>query len=236
MSEQHTINVGVIGVGHLGSFHVEQFLTIPQINFIGFYDVNAKTVKTVKNQYNIKYFETLDELLLQCDAVSIATPTKTHFEVAKQCIEMNCHVFIEKPITSTMNEAKELIDISNKKNKMIQVGHIERFNPAFYAIKDKIIKPLFVESHRLSPFNIRGTDVDVILDLMIHDIDILIALDRSKIKDLRASGVSVLSNNIDTAGPIAKASSIFKTFPLEFDFISKESKRIPSPLSVSAIP
>ncbi len=199
MNGNKIINVGVIGVGYLGSFHLEQYMHIDGINIVGFFDVDKKLALNKENEYGIKSFESIENLFNECDAVSIATPTKTHFDIGMNALAANCHIFIEKPITESIDQAQRLVNFSEEKNKTIQVGHIERFNPAFYTIKDQEINPLFIESHRLSPFNIRGTDVDVILDLMIHDIDILLSLTKSEVKEIRASGVSVLSETIDTA-------------------------------------
>ena len=198
MSDKKKINVGVVGVGYLGSYHVEQYQQLKNIDFVGCHDVNPKKLDDIKKIYKVRTFKKLDELLALCDAVSIVTPTVTHFKIGQEAISANCHVLIEKPITQNIKEADMLLTLATKKNKIIQVGHIERFNPAFHALKTKNTAPLFVESHRIAPFNIRGIDVDVILDLMIHDIDILLALVQSPIKDVRGSGISVLSENFDT--------------------------------------
>ena len=199
MSNSNKTNIGIVGVGHLGSFHVEQYQKLEDVNIIGFYDTDSAQINQVKNKYNINAFDSLEKLLAACNAVSIATPTTTHCKIAKQAMEMGCHVLIEKPITQNIKEAKELVSIAKKKKLIIQVGHIERFNPAFYSLINKKFNPRFIESHRLAPFNLRGTDVDVILDLMIHDIDIVLSLVQSNVKEIRASGISVLSNSIDTA-------------------------------------
>ena len=199
MNNSFKINVGVVGVGHLGSFHLEQYKELNCVNLIGFFDINNELSMKTQNKYQIKSFDHLKDLLEQCDAISVATPTTTHFEISKIAMEMNCHILIEKPITKNISQAKELVKISEENNLMIQVGHIERFNPAFYSLTNQKINPLFVESHRLAPFNVRGTDVDVVLDLMIHDIDILLSLVESGVREIRASGVSVLSDSIDTA-------------------------------------
>ena len=199
MSDSLKINIGVIGAGYLGSFHIEQYKAMNNINLVGFFDINNNCSIGVEKKYQINSFKNINELLDVCDAVSIATPTTTHFEIAIIAMNHNCHVLIEKPITKNVLEAKKLVEISEDKGLIIQVGHIERFNPAFYTLINQNINPRFVESHRLAPFNLRGTDVDVILDLMIHDIDILLSLVKSEIKEVRASGISVLSDNIDTA-------------------------------------
>jgi len=199
MGGKSKIRVGVVGAGHLGKFHIEQYQLIDDVEFIGFVDTNTEISESVLNKFNVTSYENLDNLLEVCDAVSICTPTLTHFKIAKKAILQKCHLFIEKPITNSVQEAKELIQLSKKHRRLIQVGHIERFNPAFCTYNKKNINPRFIESHRLSPFNIRGTDVDVILDLMIHDIDILITIVQSDIVLIQASGVSVLSNTIDMA-------------------------------------
>ena len=148
---------------------------------------------------NVKSYDHLDDLLDVCDAVSICTPTSTHFEVSKKVIYKRCHLFIEKPITNNIQQARELILLSKKNNTLIQIGHIERFNPAFKAVRDQIINPMFIETHRLAEFNPRGTDVPVVLDLMIHDIDIILSVVKSKVKHISASGVSVISDTPDIA-------------------------------------
>ena len=198
MQDYGKIKIGVIGVGYLGSYHIQQYQQINNIELVGCYDINHEALTNIKAEYNINIFDSLDELLVLCDAVSIVTPTNTHFEVAKKALSSNCHVLIEKPITQHIDEAQELLLLATKKNKIIQVGHIERFNPAFYTLQTKDTTPHFIESHRISPFNIRGIDVDVILDLMIHDIDILLTLVKSPVLDIHASGVSVLSKTLDT--------------------------------------
>ena len=199
MKKNSIVRIGIIGVGHLGKFHVQQYQTIHNVECVGVFDIDIECVDVVSKNYNVKSYDNLDDLLSRCDAVSICTPTSTHYSVAKQALNLGCHVFIEKPITTNIDEAEKLILLSNNNNKLIQVGHIERFNPAFCAFNKENISPEFIESHRLAPFNIRGTDVDVILDLMIHDIDILLQIIKSDINQINASGVSVLSNTIDMA-------------------------------------
>ena len=199
MTYSPKIKVGVIGVGHLGKFHVQQYHNVDNVICMGVFDINSKEAHSVSETYNIKAYDVFEDLVNECDAVSICTPTSTHYVVAKQALLSDCHILIEKPITDNIVEAEDLIKISNEYNKIIQVGHIERFNPALSELNLDNIKPTFVESHRLSPFNIRATDVDVVLDLMIHDIDILLNLVKSDINNIVASGVSVLSNKIDMA-------------------------------------
>jgi len=200
MSKNNKIKVGVIGAGHLGKFHIEQYLSsCENVTLVGFFDINKGVAKKISQDLKVCAYNNLDDLLDSCDGVSICTPTSMHAEIAKKAILKNCHVLIEKPITKNIKEAKEIIALANQYKKIIQVGHVERFNPAFYALNKKNINPQFIESHRLAPFNIRGTDVDVVLDLMIHDIDILLTIVKSDVKSLHASGVSVLSNTIDMA-------------------------------------
>ena len=199
MTYSPKIKVGVIGVGHLGKFHVQQYHNVDNVICMGVFDINSKEAHSVSETYNIKAYDVFEDLVNECDAVSICTPTSTHYVVAKQALLSDCHILIEKPITDNIVEAEDLIKISNEYNKIIQVGHIERFNPALSELNLDNINPTFIESHRLSPFNIRATDVDVVLDLMIHDIDILLNLVKSDINNIVASGVSVLSNKIDMA-------------------------------------
>ena len=199
MTYSRKIKVGVVGVGHLGKFHVQQYHNINNVICMGVFDINSKEAHRVSEEYNIKAYGVFEDLVNECDAVSICTPTSTHYVVAKQALLSDCHILIEKPITDNIIEAEDLIKISNEYDKIIQVGHIERFNPALSELNLDNIKPTFIESHRLSPFNIRATDVDVVLDLMIHDIDILLNLVKSDINNIVASGVSALSNKIDMA-------------------------------------
>lgn len=193
------INIGVIGVGHLGSLHSKMYAEIETANFVGVFDVNEEKRKEVAIKYKVKPFASVDDLLNNVDAVSIATVTTKHFEVAKQALNAGKHVLIEKPITTTLAEADELIAIAKKKNVLIQVGHIERFNPAIVSLESYQIKPMFIESHRLAQFNPRGTDVAVVLDLMIHDIDIILSLVNSPVKQIDANGVAVVSDTPDIA-------------------------------------
>ena len=193
------INYGVVGTGHLGKYHIQQILNIENINLVGCYDINSDLSKKIGIKFKIKSFNSLNELLKECDAISIATPASHHYKVAVQALKYNCHLFIEKPITNNIKDAESLITLSEQNNKLIQVGHIERFNPAYKFLIQSKIKPKFIESHRLSPFNVRGTDVNVILDLMIHDIDLIINLIGVPIKNIFANGVSHLSKSIDLA-------------------------------------
>jgi len=200
MANQNLVKIGVIGVGHLGRFHVQQLSTIEKVELIGIFDVNTEQCNKVGAKFSVPTFSNAEELLKVCDAISIVTPTTYHFETAIQALNMDCHVFIEKPITETIEHAQQLLDNAESCNKIIQVGHIERFNPAFLHVKkNQNLAPKFVEIHRLAPFNSRGTDVPVILDLMIHDIDILLSMVNSPVKDIQASGVKVVSKTVDIA-------------------------------------
>ena len=199
MTKQNLIKIGVIGVGHLGRFHVQQLSTIENVELIGIFDVNTTQCTNVGMEFSVTTFSHAEELMQVCDAISIVTPTTNHFDVGMQAINLNCHLFIEKPITETIAQAQQLLAKAEAAHKIIQVGHIERFNPAFLHVKNQNLSPKFVEIHRLAPFNPRGTDVPVILDLMIHDIDILLSMVNSTIKDIHASGVKVVSKTVDIA-------------------------------------
>jgi predicted dehydrogenase len=193
------VRVGVLGTGHLGKLHTKMLNQIPVCNFVGIYDSNAEQVKIAANEYRVKAFSKIDELLNSVDAVSIAATTSAHYELAKKCFEKNIHVFVEKPITATIEQAEELVKISEDKNLKLQVGHIERFNPALLSLEKYIKEPMFIQTDRLSQFNPRGTDVAVVLDLMIHDIDIILSLVKDEVKNIEASGVAVVSDTIDIA-------------------------------------
>lgn len=193
------LKIGIIGVGYLGSIHAKVLSQIPTANFVGVFDINEQRSKDVANQVGVKSFKTLDELLENVQAVVIATPTTTHREIAVYCLNKGIHTFIEKPITDSIEGAEEIIKISRERNLKVQVGHVERFNPALLSLSDYNIKPIFIEVHRLSQFKPRGTDVAVILDLMIHDIDIILNLVKSEIEEIKASGVAVISDSIDIA-------------------------------------
>lgn len=193
------LSIGIIGVGHLGSLHAKMLHSIPSAELEGVFDVDKSRADRVASEYRTKSFSSMNELMQNVTAVSIATPTITHFEVAKLAIENGVHLFIEKPITRTTDEAKILVDLARQKGVTIQVGHIERFNPALLALESYQLKPMFVESHRLAQFNPRGTDVAVVLDLMIHDIDIILSLVQSPVERIEANGVAVVSDHIDIA-------------------------------------
>ncbi|UCH10299.1 MAG: Gfo/Idh/MocA family oxidoreductase [Fidelibacterota bacterium] len=193
------IKTAVIGVGYLGRHHVEQLLGIPEADVAGVYDTNAETLADVQQRYGVKAFGSFDETIASSDAVSVVVPTRRHFEVASRALDAGCHVFIEKPISQTLAEADQLLRQAEKQQRLIQVGHIERLNPAARSLEKYALAPRFIEGHRLAPFSLRGTDVPVVLDLMIHDIDVVLHLVKSPVRDVRANGVSVITDSIDIA-------------------------------------
>ena len=193
------LQIGVIGTGHLGKLHVKMFKQISECEVTGIYDSNSQTAKDVALEFNTKAFDSLDNLLDEIQAASIAVSTTAHHEIAKRCMEKGVHVFVEKPITASISEAEELVQISSDRKLNLQVGHIERFNPAIISLEKYILEPLFIQTDRLAQFNPRGTDVAVVLDLMIHDIDIILSLIKSEVKNIDANGVAVVSNNLDIA-------------------------------------
>jgi len=191
------LNIAVIGAGHLGEFHIKLLKSSKLFNLIGFFDPNKSRVKEIIDKYNINFFE-IDKINSLVDAVIISTPTSSHYETALKFLNNNNHVFIEKPITSSIEQANKLIKIKRNNNLVGQVGHVERFNSAFLSIKDAL-NPMFIESHRLSSYPSRGTDVSVVLDLMIHDIDIVLSLVDSKITKISANGTKIISSSPDIA-------------------------------------
>lgn len=193
------LKVGVVGCGHLGKIHTKLLSQSENYKLIGIYDKDNEESIRVSNEFKCTSFESFDSLLDSVDVIDIVAPTPFHFNYAKQAINKNKHVFIEKPVCTTSKESEELIKLGDLKNVKIQVGHVERFNPAFTKVESEISKPMFIESHRLAKFNPRGTDVSVVLDLMIHDIDIILKTVDSKVKDILSSGVSVISETPDIA-------------------------------------
>ena len=191
------LKVGVLGAGHLGKIHLRLLNQSEKYELVGFYDAFEENANKVAAEFGYKKFDSIAELIAAVDVVDIVTPTIQHFECAKQVIEAGKHIFIEKPISNTVAEAEEIITLAKKHNVKGQVGHVERFNPAFTAVKDKINNPMFIETHRLAEFNPRGTDVPVVLDLMIHDIDAILSVVKSKVKSVNASGVAVISDSPD---------------------------------------
>jgi len=193
------IRVGVVGVGYLGKFHAEKYAQMPDVELAGVADTDFSKAEEVAERLGTKAYQNYQELIGKADAVSIVVPTKYHFGVSKDFLENNTDVMIEKPMTVSLEEADALIRLAESKGLIVQVGHLERFNPAVIALRDIIKKPMFIESHRLSLYKDRGTDVSVVLDLMIHDIDIILNFVRSEIKHIHASGVSVVSSHVDIA-------------------------------------
>ena len=193
------LKVSVIGIGHLGNFHCKVLRANQDVEFAGVYDILPERTQKGAEDYLCTGFSSLAECINNSDALIIAVPTSVHFEVAKECIDKQKHCFIEKPITEKVDEANKLIQLAEENKIKIQVGHIERFNPAFTSLHEFNIQPLFIEAHRLGQFKPRARDVSVIHDLMIHDIDIVLQLINSKIKKIDANGVSVLSETTDIA-------------------------------------
>ena len=193
------LNVGVLGAGHLGKIHLRLLNESKKYNLVGFYDPDVMNGEKVAAEFGYTFYDNINKLIDEVDVIDIVTPTLSHFECAKKAMEKGKHVFIEKPITNTLQEAEELLILEKKYNVKGQVGHVERFNPAFMAVKDNINSPMFIETHRLAEFNPRGTDVPVVLDLMIHDIDAILSVVSSEVKQITASGVSVISNSPDIA-------------------------------------
>lgn len=193
------VKVGVIGTGHLGKIHSKLFKEVENCDFIGVYDQDLSKADAVANEFQIKPFAKLEDLLNEVDAVSIVATTSAHYDLVKTAFEKNKHVFVEKPITAQIWEAEEIVKLGKEKNLNLQVGHIERFNPALVSLEKYDLNPMFIQTDRLAQFNPRGTDVAVVLDLMIHDIDIILSLVKSEVKDISASGVAVVSDTIDIA-------------------------------------
>ena len=193
------LKIGVIGAGHLGKIHLNNWAAIEGVKLIGFCDTDDENAKIVAEKYALPRFATTNELLDACDAVDIVAPTTFHFELCEAAIKKGKHVFVEKPLANTMDEARALVKLAKEANIKFQVGHVERFNPAFLALKNMPLQPMFIEVHRLAQFNPRGTDVSVILDLMIHDIDIILHLVKSNVNYISANGVAVMSDTPDIA-------------------------------------
>ena len=193
------LKIGVIGTGHLGKLHTKMFQQIDNCELAGIYDTNPENLANVSKEFNTRAFNNFGDLLSAVDAVSIAVTTSAHYQVAMDCLAQGKHIFIEKPITSLIPQGEEIVKIATDKKLILQVGHIERFNPALLAVEQYLTEPMFIQSDRLSQFNPRGTDVAVVLDLMIHDIDIILSLINSDVTRIDANGVAVVSDNIDIA-------------------------------------
>ncbi|PQJ81596.1 Gfo/Idh/MocA family protein [Polaribacter glomeratus] len=193
------LKVGVLGAGHLGKIHLRLLEQSKKYELVGFYDQDTLNAEKVAEEFGYKLFASIDDLIDAVEVVDIVTPTLSHFECAKKAIKKGCHIFIEKPIAKTVLEAEAIRTLASQYHVKGQVGHVERFNPAFIAAKGMIDNPMFIETHRLAEFNPRGTDVPVVLDLMIHDIDIILSVVKSKVKNVHASGISVISDTPDIA-------------------------------------
>ncbi len=193
------LNAGVLGAGHLGKIHLRLLNESNKYDLIGFYDANEENAKQVEAEFGYKYFNSIEALIDAVDVVDIVTPTLSHYDCARKAISKSKHIFIEKPITNTIEEAEILRTLVAEKGVKGQVGHVERYNPAFKAVKKQLKNPMFIETHRLAEFNPRGTDVPVVLDLMIHDIDVILSVVDSKVKRVSASGISVISDTPDIA-------------------------------------
>lgn len=193
------LKAGVLGAGHLGKIHLRLLNQSEKYDLVGFYDPNDEIAQKVSDEFGYHRFSSIEEVISACDVVDVVTPTLNHFECAEKIVTSGKHLFIEKPIANTVEEAEKIINLAQKHNVKGQVGHVERFNPAFLAVKETIINPMFIESHRLAEFNPRGTDVPVVLDLMIHDIDVILSVVKSKVKNISASGALVVSQSPDIA-------------------------------------
>lgn len=193
------IRIGVLGAGHLGRIHLKLLRETEGFAVTGFYDPDPEKSEAAEREFGLKAFSSIDELILASDAVDVVTPTLSHYECASLALRGSRHVFIEKPVTNTLEEAEALIRLAEEAKVKVQVGHVERFNPAFIAAKPFCTQPMFIESHRLAQFNPRGTDVPVVMDLMIHDLDIILNIVKSPIKRISASGVAVVSDTPDIA-------------------------------------
>lgn len=193
------LKVGVIGAGHLGKFHLNNWQEIEGVQLMGFCDTDDVNAQAVSEKYNLKRYTDVEALIDDCDAVDIVTPTIFHYEICEAAMKKGKHIFVEKPLAHTMEEARNLVKLAREANIKFQVGHVERFNPAFLALQEYKLQPMFIEVHRLAQFNPRGTDVSVILDLMIHDIDIILSLIKSNVNYISANGVSVMSDTPDIA-------------------------------------
>ena len=193
------VKVGVIGTGHLGSLHTKMFAQIDQAELVGIYDINSTQAEKIAAEFHTKAFNKVDDLLQNVEAVSVASVTQSHFDVGMRVLGYGVHVLVEKPITATIEQARLLVAEAEKRSLKLQVGHIERFNPAILALEPYQTKPLFIESHRLAQFNPRGSDVAVVLDLMIHDIDLILSLVQSPVTRINANGLAVISDTADIA-------------------------------------
>jgi len=190
------LKIGLVGVGHLGKIHLKCLLGT-KFEFVGFFDPNEEVRRSISETHHVKPYSDLDALIADVDCIDVVSPTVFHYEIAKKAIVAGKHVFIEKPLTETLEQAEELVLLSRKHNVKVQVGHVERYNPAIRSLRNINFKPKFIEGHRLAMFNPRGTDVSVVLDLMIHDLDIVLSMVKDEVVDVRANGVCIVSKTPD---------------------------------------
>ena len=191
--------IGVVGAGHLGRHHIKHLSKHSDVEFVGVFDVNKESLKNICSEFSVDPIENLENLINSCDGVHIVTPTNTHFDIAKKFLENKKDVFVEKPMTNTVDEALSLVSLAKKHGLIIQVGHIERFNPTINKLKELVDNPHYIEIERLAPFQARGTEVPVVLDLMVHDIDLILEMVDSPLESIQASGAKMMSNTVDLA-------------------------------------
>ena len=196
---QNKLRVGVIGVGHLGEYHVQKYKTLPAVELVGVVDTNPDRANEIEQRYNIRAYGRHQDILDKVDAVSLSVPTEIHFDLARDILSRGIHVLIEKPITYKLEDANSLVSLAQKKGLVLQVGLVERFNPAVVRMESLLNRPIFIESHRMNQFTTRGIDVDVVLDLMIHDLDIILHAIKSEVKEVHAVGMSVITGKTDVA-------------------------------------
>ena len=199
VDKKNRIKIGVIGAGHLGRHHIKHLCSHPSVNFVGFFDSNKEVAKKISEKFSVKSFENVEALISSSDGLHIVTPTKLHHSIAMDCLKKNKDIFIEKPIASNIEEAEEIVAVSTKNKNIVQVGHIERFNPTINRLKTIIKSPHFIEIERLAPFQSRGTEVPVVLDLMVHDIDLILSMVDSNIIKIEASGATMMGTKVDVA-------------------------------------
>ena len=191
--------IGVVGAGHLGKHHIKHLSNHKGVDFVGVFDTNEDSLKNICDEFSVKPLQSLEELISSCEAVNIVTPTNTHFDIARKFLNQKKDVFIEKPITNTVEEALSLINLAKTNECIVQVGHIERFNPTINKLKELVDNPHYIEIERLAPFQARGTEVPVVLDLMVHDIDLILEMVNSPVESIQASGAKMMSDSIDLA-------------------------------------
>ena len=191
--------IGVVGAGHLGKHHIKHLSNHSGVELVGVFDINTESLKNICSEFSVKALQSIEEIIFSCEAVHIVTPTNTHFDIAKKFLDHKKDVFIEKPITNTVEEASSLISLAKENGCIIQVGHIERFNPTINRLKELVDNPHYIEIERLAPFQARGTEVPVVLDLMVHDIDLILEMVDSPLESVQASGAKMMSNTVDLA-------------------------------------